>query len=88
VPVPKWLVIAKNEYRITTSSIRGIRPYFPYLVIGLLAVYVVFIAPALIGLFIDDFLSFIITQAAIPIVHVLFLFDIVSNQRYIKGSTD
>jgi hypothetical protein len=75
VPVPKWLVIAKNQYRITTSSIRGIRPYFQYLVIGLLAVYVVFIAPALIGLFIDDFLSFIITQAAIPMVQIiLFMF--------------
>ncbi len=75
MPVPKWLVVAKNQYRITTSGIRGIRRYFPYLVIGLLAVYVAFIAPTVIGLFIDDFLAFIITYAAIPMVQIiLFMF--------------
>jgi len=71
VPVPKWLVVAKNEYRITTSSIRKIRPYFPLLVIGLLAVYVAFIAPAIVSPFIDDILAFIITLAAVPIVQIL-----------------
>jgi len=73
--VPKWLVVARNEYRITTSRIRKIRPYFFYLVIGLLAVYVVFIAPAVVGPFIDDFLAFIITVAAAPMVQI-FLFMI------------
>ena len=71
MPVPKWLVVARNEYRITTSRIRKIRPYFPYLVIGLLAVYVAFIAPAVVSLFIDDFLAFIITLAAVPMVQLL-----------------
>ncbi len=71
VPVPKWLVVAKNEYRITTSSIRKIRPYFPILAIGLLAVYVVFIAPAAVSPFIDDILAFIITLAAVPMVQIL-----------------
>jgi hypothetical protein len=68
-------VVAKNQYRITTSGICGIRPYFPYLIIGLLAVYVAFIAPAVVSPFIDDFLAFIITQAAVPLVQiVLFMF--------------
>jgi hypothetical protein len=75
VPAPKWLIVAKYQYRITTSSIRGIRPYFPYLVIGFLAVYVTFIAPAIVALFVNDFLTFIITQAAIPMVQIiLFMF--------------
>jgi len=75
VPVPKWLVIARNEYRIITSGIRAIRSYFPYLVIGLLAVFVAFIAPAFANLFIDDFLAFIISQAAVPMVQIiLFMF--------------
>ncbi len=69
--MPKWLVVARNEYRITTSRIRKIRPYFPYLVIGLLAVYVAFIAPAVVSLFIDDFLAFIITLAAVPMVQII-----------------
>jgi len=52
-----------------------IRPYFLYMVIVLLAVYVAFIAPAVVSPFIDDFLAFIITQAAIPMVQIiLFMF--------------
>ena len=71
MPTPKWLVVARNEYRIHTSRIRKIRPYFPYLVIGLLAVYVAFIAPAFVSLFIDDFLAFILSQAAIAMVQIV-----------------
>ncbi|MBC8498362.1 hypothetical protein H8D40_05190 [Candidatus Bathyarchaeota archaeon] len=71
MPAPKWLVVAKNEYRVYTSRIRGIRPYFPYLAIGLLAVYVLFIAPAVIGLFIDDLLVFFLSQVAIAMVQII-----------------
>jgi hypothetical protein len=67
----KWLVIARNEYRIRTSSIRLVRPYFPYLIGGLLAIYVAFIAPRVASLFIDDFLNFIISVAAVPLVQIL-----------------
>jgi len=75
VPVRKWLVVARNEYRLHTSSIRRIRPYFLHLIIGLLAVYVGFIAPAVVSPFIDDFLAFIITQAAVPMEQIiLFMF--------------
>ncbi len=70
MPTPKWLVVARNEYRIRTSSIRKIRPYFPILVIGLLAVYVAFIAPAVVSLFIDDFLAFFLSQAAVAMVQI------------------
>lgn len=71
MPAPKWLVVAKNEYRIRTSSIRRIRQYFPFLVVGLLAVYVLLIAPAVANFFIDDFLAFIISVAAVPIVQII-----------------
>ena len=71
MPIPKWLMIARNEYRIITSRIRKIRPYFPYFVMGLLAVYVAFIAPAFINLFIDDFLAFILSQAAIAMMQII-----------------
>jgi hypothetical protein len=75
VASPKWLVVARNQYRITTSAIRRIRAYFLYLAIGLLAVYVGLIAPAIVSPFIDDFLAFIITQAAVPLVQItLFMF--------------
>jgi len=71
VPTPKWLVVARNEYRIRTSKIRKIRRYFPILVIGLLAVYVAFIAPAVVNLFIDDFQRLILSQAAEAMVPIL-----------------
>jgi len=69
--VPKWLVVARNEYRIRISRIRKIRPYFPYLVIGLLAVYVAFIAPRIVSLFIDDLLAFFLSQAAVAMVQII-----------------
>ncbi len=68
MPVPKWLVVARNEYRIHTSRIRKIRPYFPYLVIGLLAVYVFFIAPSFVNLFIGDFFSLFPPGSAIAMI--------------------
>jgi hypothetical protein len=71
VPTPKWLVVARNEYRIRTNRIRKIRPFFPYLVIGLLAVYVAFIAPRIVTLFIDDFLAFFLSQVAVAMVPVI-----------------
>jgi len=75
VPAPKWLVIARNEYRIHTSGIRSIRPYFPYLVVGLLAVYVGLIAPTLVGIFVDEVLAFLLSQAAAAMMYImLFLF--------------
>jgi len=75
LPAPKWFVIARNEYRVITGSIRQMRRYFPYIVIGLLAVYVFFIAPAVVSIFIDDFLAFVISVVAVPVVQIiLFMF--------------
>ncbi|MDH5374301.1 MAG: ABC transporter permease [Candidatus Bathyarchaeota archaeon] len=71
MPTPKWLVVARNEYRIRINRIRKIKPYFPYLVIGLLAVYVAFIAPTVVNLFIDDFLAFFFSQVAVAMVPII-----------------
>ena len=68
---PKWLVVARNEYSIRINNLRAIRPYFPYLSIGLLSVYVWFVAPAIVNLFIDDFLAFILSQAAVAVVQII-----------------
>ncbi len=71
VPTRKWLVIAENEYRIRTSKIRKIRPYFPFLVVGLLGVYVAFIAPALVSVFIDDFLLLLLSEGAVATIEII-----------------
>ncbi len=71
MPTPKWLVVARNEYRIRINSIRKIRPYFPYLVIGLLAIYVAYIAPTVVNLFVDDVVTFFLSQIAVAMVPIL-----------------
>ena len=72
---PKWFLIAKNEYFILTSSIREIRLYFPLLVIGALAGFIFYIAPKIIGLFLDELLAFLLSQVAVVLMQVmLFMF--------------
>jgi hypothetical protein len=68
---PKFLVVARNEYRIHVNKLGRLRPYFPFLVIGLLGVYVAFIAPAVVSLFIDDFMAFILSQIALVIIPLI-----------------
>ena len=67
----KWAIIAQNEYRIRTSFMRKRRPHFPYIAGALLALYVIFIAPKLVSLFINDFLAFVVSQAAVALVQIL-----------------
>jgi hypothetical protein len=69
--IPKWYIVAKNEYRIHTSRIRKIRPYFVFLVVGILALHVTFIAPAFVSLFVDDFVAILLSQTAIAMVQLL-----------------
>jgi hypothetical protein len=68
---PKWLVIAKNEYRLSTSGIRRIRRYFPYLISAILVVYVLYLAPMFMQLFTDEFLALLLSQAAVAIVQIV-----------------
>ena len=71
--IPKWFQIARNEYRLRTSRIRRIRSIFPYLTIGILAVYVIFIGPALVNFLLGDSLAFVLSSSALALIQV-FLF--------------
>ncbi len=80
MPTHKWFLVARNEYRTRINRIRKIRSYFPYLVIGLLAVYVAFIAPTFVSLFVDEFLAFWLSQQAlamVPIIMFMFFFYLI-----------
>lgn len=70
--LPKWFIIAKYEYRLRLNRIRKIRVIFPVLAIGLLAIYVAYIAPYITNLFIDDLLAFFLSQLALAMVPVIF----------------
>jgi hypothetical protein len=69
-------VIARNEYRIRTSRIRRIRPYFIPISIVLLALFIVFAAPALINPIFDalDIEAFIISYAAVALMQIILFF--------------
>ncbi len=73
----KWMVVAKNEYRIKTSGIRRIRPYFPYIAIAIVALVVGVFAPAVASGIVEalDFEAFFLSMQAIAMMQVvLFLF--------------
>lgn len=68
---PKWLVVAKNEYRIRTSIIRKIRPVFPYIVIILLGLYVFYVLPRIFGPLGDLISTFLLSQITIAIMQIM-----------------
>jgi uncharacterized membrane protein len=77
LPSSKWLVIAKNEYRVQTSWIRGIRRYFPFAVAGLLAVWVFYLAPMMVRSMLADFQGLIVSQVAVVLFEIiLFMFSV------------
>lgn len=67
----KWLLVAKNEYFIRTSPIRQIRPAFPFIVVALLVVYVLYIAPALVGFFADEILALFLSRIALAMTEII-----------------
>lgn len=71
--MPKWLVIARNEYRLRTSGIRRFRPFFPFVITAFLCLYIFYLAPAIFSFFTDEFLAFFLSQAAVASVQLILL---------------
>jgi hypothetical protein len=73
----KWLVVARNEYKLKTSKIRKIRPYFHYILIFLVGLLVGVLAPLMANSLIQvlDIEGFFISVAALGMMTVvLFMF--------------
>ena len=70
---PKWYVIAKNEWRLKTSAVRGIRPYLLPFILAFLAVYVAWIAPSLMASVVPSFLAFLLSQTALATMELVLL---------------
>ncbi|UCC40732.1 MAG: hypothetical protein JSV96_04610 [Candidatus Aminicenantes bacterium] len=67
----KWLVVAKNEYRMGLSGFRAIRRFFPYLMLAFFVVYIAYLAPAFVGLFVDEVIARMLSQAAVALLQVM-----------------
>lgn len=71
MPLPKWFVVARNDYRVRLSSLRSLRPYFLPLVAVFLAVWIVYLAPAIVNVMVDDILAAFLSAAAVPLTQIL-----------------
>ena len=69
---PKWLLIARCEYNVSTARLRRIRPYLPFLIIPLLALHVAFLAPAMVSAMFGDTGSYLLSQTALATIQILF----------------
>ena len=74
---PKWLVIAKNEYRISTSVIGSLRRFFPVIAGGALAAWVFWLAPMLVQSLVGEFQELMVSQVAVALFEIImFIFSI------------
>ena len=64
-------MIAKYEYRVQTSWIRGIRRYVPFAAAGLLAVWVFYLAPMMVQSLMDDFIEVLVSQVAVALFEII-----------------
>jgi hypothetical protein len=74
---PKWLVIAKNEFRVTTSPIRSLRRYYPLMLVGLFGAWVFYLAPMLVRSLTGDFGGLMVSKIAVALFEIiLFMFSV------------
>jgi len=74
---PKWLVIAKNEYRLSTSWIRSLRRYFPLMVGGFIVFWVFYFAPMMVRSMVGEFHEMLVSQMAVALFEIiLFVFSL------------
>ena len=71
----QWWIIAKADYRMITSRIRGVRPYLPYLLTGGLAIWIFAIAPSMAESLLSDFDSQLFTLIAVNLVQFVLFFS-------------
>lgn len=75
---PKWLIIAKNEYLLKTSSFRRYRAVYPLLATLLVVTYVFFAAPAMFAAASEYTRSFFLSDAALAFMQVMLFIIFIS----------
>ncbi len=71
MPSPKWLVIARNEYRVITSRIRNLRPVLPILFVTSIVAYTFIVAPMIVDHYVGDATALILSQVAVSQVRAI-----------------
>lgn len=69
----KWLIIARNEYQMILNRIPKIKPYFPFIAVGTLLLYLVYLAPAIADILIEDAYSILFSYIAVAMIEIYLL---------------
>ncbi len=72
-PSPRWYAIAKNEWRLRTSAIRGARRVLLPLLLVVMVVHVGWIAPALVASLVPSFLALLLSSVALATMELSLL---------------
>ena len=92
MPKSKWLVIAKNEYRLQTAFLKDFRRFLPIAAISLIFVFQLLLAPSIMNAAVDSFMALFLGQAAVALMEImlfiisfyLFIFPITSSLKDVK----
>ena len=68
---PKWYLIAKNEYKIMTSSFPRFRYLFPFVVMGIIAFITGYLVPLAVNNYVTEIEAFIFSVAAVAVVQII-----------------
>ncbi len=70
---PRWYAIAKNEWRLRTSGVRGARRAVLPLLVAAMVLWVGWIAPALVASLVPAFVAFLLSKVALATMEIFLL---------------
>jgi hypothetical protein len=71
MPKAKWLVIAKNEFRLQTVFIKDFRRILPVAAIFIIFAFQLVFAPSVLNMVVDGFMALFMGQAAVALMQIL-----------------
>jgi hypothetical protein len=71
MPASKWLVVARNEYRVNTSRVRRLRPFLPIIFVVAIAGYVFFVAPSIVDRYVGEYAAEILSRVAVSQMRII-----------------
>jgi len=92
MPKSKWMVIAKNEFRLQTAFVKNFRRYLPVAALSILFLFQLVLAPTLLNAAVDGFMALFLGKAAVALMEImlfmisfyLLIFPITSSLKDIK----
>ena len=92
MPKSKWMIIAKNEFRLQTAFVKDFRRFLPIAALFILFLFQLVLAPSLLNAAVDSFMALFLGRAAVALMEImlfmisfyLLIFPITSSLKDIK----